>query len=96
MSKDIRSTVLSTLREDRVSVSLLGDLQNHSPGCDDLARFCSFRRHRSRDVRFEVSVRKIIFCVLQPRLRRFDLRLRGFHLRLGLIVLSLRRKSLAQ
>jgi hypothetical protein len=49
MSKDIRSTVLSTPREDRVSVSLLGDLQNHSPGCDDLVRFCSFRRHRSRD-----------------------------------------------
>ncbi len=36
--------------KDGVSVSLLGDLQNHSPGCDDFARFCSLRRHRSPDV----------------------------------------------
>ena len=31
--------------EHRVSATLPGDLENHSAGCYDLARFRSFRRH---------------------------------------------------
>src|SRR6266852_3148703 len=82
--------------EDRVSAALPGDLENHPPSRDDLAGFCSFRRHRSRDVRFEFSVREIVLCVLQSSLWRFDLRLRGLELLFVLIIFSTRRKSPAQ
>jgi len=75
--------------------SLLGDrCRIILPGCDDLAQVSApfaVTDPATSDLRSVYARLSFAFC---SGLRRFDLRLRGFHLRFGLIVLSLRRNPL--